>query len=136
MASAAHKLTCYLDVGGEGDSYPEWLAILKNVRGCYVIRDRATKRVLYVGSSKHALYATVTRHFQQWRRNKKWWSGGYGAGHDPGMTYQRGRCDVAVLAMEPGGDYLGHEAKLIAKLKPRDNLIERPDGGEGEAAPF
>jgi hypothetical protein len=28
------------------------------------------------------------------------------------------------------------EAALIGRLRPRDNLVERPDGGELENAPF
>ena len=130
------RMTRFLPIGSEGDPYPEWLTVLKHVRGCYAIRDKRTKRVLYVGSSKHALYATTTRHFQQWKRDKKWWSKLYGAGHDPGVTYDRSAVEVAVHAMLPTGDYLGEESCLIAKYKPRDNLVERPDGSEQEDAPF
>ena len=133
---AAHRLTTFTGIGSEGEPYPEWLRMLRKIRGCYVIRDKASKRVVYVGSSKSTLYGTITRHFQQWKRNQRWWSGAYGAGHDPGMTYPRGRSEVAVLVMEHGGDHLKAETGLIARYKPRDNLVEKPDGCDDCDAPF
>jgi hypothetical protein len=36
--------------------------------GVYVIRERESHDVIYVGSSATQLYDTVTRHFQRWRR--------------------------------------------------------------------
>lgn len=124
----------YRTLGEDGDPWPPWLGELKHATGAYVIRDPATGRALYVGSSSARLYDTITRHFQQWRRKKKWWSGAYGAGHDPGLTYKRSRCHVAVR-LTAKGDHLTAEADLIARLAPRDNLVERPDG-RGEEAPF
>lgn len=130
-----HAHLTYHDVGSEGESYPVWLRSLEGARGCYVIRDKATKKPIYVGSSRNALYSTVTRHLQQWKRNKKWWSGGYGKGHDPGMTYQRARVQIAVVVMHGDMDHLAEEARLIHVLSPRDNLVANPDGGD-EAVPF
>lgn len=113
--------------------------MLKTARGAYAIRDAKTKEVLYVGSSRNSMYGTITRHVQTWKRNKRWWSGSYGAGHDPGMTYKRAKCQVAVY-LTPGGDHLAEEARLIELLKPRDNLVSHPDGRasehELEEAPF
>ena len=57
-----------------------------------------------------------------------------GKHHDPGMTYARGRCEVAVKLVSCGEER-AEEARLIARLKPRDNLTEHPDG-ELEDAPF
>jgi hypothetical protein len=121
-------------VGGEGDSYPSWLRALSLTSGAYAIRDASTHRVLYVGSSGGALYGTITRHFQQWGRKKQFWREMRGAGHDPGLTYQRGRCEVSVCKT-PKGDHREAEAELIRTLKPRDNMVARPDGSD-EEAPF
>jgi hypothetical protein len=123
----------YRSLGSEGTEYPDWLTQLKKASGVYVIRDIPTDRVLYVGSSAGQLYGTITRHFQQWKRDKKWWSGAYGAGHDPGMTYRRGRVTVAVKITARGA-HLAEEGRLIERLSPRDNLVEHPDGSED--APF
>ena len=129
MTTCSHH---WREIGGEGDRYPGWLRALALVSGAYAIRDASSHRVLYVGSSGGALYSTITRHFQQWKRAKQWWKGMRGAGHDPGLTYARGRCEVSVCVTRRG-DHLEAEAELIRVLKPRDNLALHPDG---EEAPF
>lgn len=90
--------------------------------------------MLYVGSSRSRLYDTITRHFQRWHRNKRFWKGLHGAGHDPGMTYPRAGHEVAILTTACG-DHLHVEAAWIDELAPRDNLVKAPDG-ELEDAPF
>ena len=50
------------------------------------------------------------------------------------MTYQRARCTVAIRLVACG-DETEVEAQLIERLRPRDNLVERPDGSE-EEIPF
>jgi hypothetical protein len=134
-AIANPRFRHFRPVGASGEEYPAWLRALRGARGAYVIRNASTKKILYVGSSKGSLYATITRHFQEWRRKKKWWSEQYGRGHDPGMTYKRGDSEVAVQELPAGGDHLVLEATLIHRLRPRDNLVERPDGNE-EVVPF
>lgn len=119
-------------IGSEGDPWPEWIRERTGDSGVYAIKEGG--KIVYVGSSRGRLYDTVTRHFQQWRRDKKWWSGSYGAGHDPGMTYARSRCQVAIHVCAHGKE-LETEAAWIEKYKPRDNLVEHPDGGL-EDAPF
>ena len=114
-------------LGSEGDPWPAWLREYKSACGVYAIRSGGT--VLYVGSSKKRLYDTITRHFQQWKRKKKWWKGAYGAGHDPGLVYQRGRCEAAIATCACGAE-LEEEARWIERLQPRDNLVESPDGGD------
>lgn len=121
-------------IGSDGERYPEWLRDLDTASGAYAIRDKTSHKVLYVGSSASKLYGTITRHFQQWGRKKQFWRGMRGAGHDPGLTYQRGRCEVSVCHTRRG-DHLEAEAALIVLLRPRDNLVTRPDGGDGEV-PF
>lgn len=124
----------YHPIGSEGERWPAWLSVLKDSPGAYIIRDAATKKPLYAGSAKNNLYATITRHFQQWRRQKRWWKGQYGAGHDPGLVYERSRCEVAAWKTTED-DRLRKESELIARFRPRDNLVEHPDG-EAEEAPF
>src|SRR5580698_1235018 len=126
--------TVWRPIGGEGAPYPAWLTELGSASGAYAIRDASSHKVLYVGSSGGKLYGTVTRHFQQWGRKKQFWREVRGAGHDPGMTYQRGRCEVYVCR-SPNGEHREIEADLIKSLRPRDNLVARP-GGSDEEAPF
>lgn len=120
------------DLGSDSSSWPLWLHAYEKSCGVYIIRDKGSKSVLYVGSSKSRLYDTITRHFQSWKRKKNFWKGLAGAGHDPGMTYNRSTCEVAIR-LSSCGDERNEEARTIARLTPRDNLVERPDG---EDAPF
>lgn len=131
----------YRPVGATGERYPAWVRALRGKSGVYIIRERqrdGSTPVVYVGES-HAgrLYQTLTRHFQMWRRHKRFWAGQYGGqSHDPGLTYDRARCTVAVrvLSAERAMD---EEARLIARLRPRDNLIGQPDDlGADEVIPF
>ncbi len=126
----------YRPVGNRGEPYPEWIRALDGKSGVYVIREIGADgkpEIVYVGSSSaDRLYDTLTRHFQQWRRWKGFWRGQYGEGHDPGLTYKRDRVDVAVR-ITPASRALDEEARLIRRLRPRDNLIGQP---EEEAIPF
>lgn len=131
QARGSHALV-YHDVGGDSSRWPGWMTTFKRSCGVYVIRDKRSHRVLYVGSSRARLYDTVTRHFQQWKRRKNWWKGLHGAHHDPGMVYRRSHCEVA-LRLVPCGDELDEETRLIHKLSPRDNLVENTAGDD---APF
>jgi hypothetical protein len=83
------------------------------------------------------LYQTLTRHFQTWRRAKKFWSGQYtgSQSHDPGLTYDRERITAAVRVL-PADSAIAEEARLISRLRPRDNLLGQPDSDENEAVPF
>lgn len=114
----------YRPVGRRGERYPAWLHALKGKSGVYVIRDRGV--VAYVGqSSAGKLYETLTRHLQSWRRWKSFWSGQYAEGHDPGLTYDRDTAEVAVRVTSPDRA-LDEEARLIRRLRPRDNLLGQP----------
>jgi hypothetical protein len=115
----------YRPVGASGERYPAWVRALKGKAGVYVIRDIDTREVVYVGSSAGRLYATITRHFQQWRRSKGFWRGQYGEGADPGLTYTRDRVEVAIRFTTPSAS-LDTEMQLIARLRPRDNQIGQP----------
>lgn len=133
LASSNEGVFYYHPVGSDG-AWPAWMHGFKQSCGVYAIRDKSTHKVLYVGSSKSRLYDTITRHFQSWRRAKRWWKG-YAGHHDPGMTYERSRCEVAVI-LTACGDHLEEEARQIQRLHPRDNLVMSPDGSELEDAPF
>ncbi len=120
----------YRPVGERGAPYPDWLRALRGSSGVCVIRDRSSRQIVYVGqSSAGRLYETLTRHFQDWRRWKGFWREQYGEGHDPGLTYPRGACEAAVRVTSPA-DALDEEARLIRRLRPRDNLLgqEPADG--------
>jgi len=101
-------------------------------------RRDGSNPVVYVGES-HAdrLYQTLTRHFQTWRRHKKFWSGQYTGSrtHDPGLTYNRARCTVAIRVL-PAERAVQEEARLIVRLRPRDNLIGQTDELTDEDVPF
>jgi len=129
----------YRPIGDTGTPYPEWVRALKGKSGIYVIRELkrdGSSEIVYVGESHSGrLYNTLTRHFQSWRRSKKFWTGQYGGqGHDPGLTYSRNRVTVAVRVLPPERA-LNEEARLIARLRPRDNLLGQP-ADELEEAPF
>lgn len=124
----------YRPIGASGASYPDWIRALKDKAGVYVIRDIETREIVYVGSSAGRLYDTVTRHFQRWRRYKGFWRGQYGEGHDPGLTYDRDAVEVATRITSPSKS-LDEEMRLIARLRPRDNLLGQPEAAE-EPIPF
>lgn len=121
----------YRPVGARGNDYPDWLRNLRGESGVYVIREAGSGEILYVGESHTGrVYETLTRHFQEWRRWKGFWRGQYGQGHDPGLTYPRGRVEVAVRVTR-ADDAIDEEARLIRRLAPRDNLL-----GQAELEPI
>lgn len=130
--ASAHRNAgfAYRSIGNTGERHPDWLHALKGKSGVYVIRERrASGRpvIVYVGQSNTGrLYETLTRHFQTGRRWKGFWKGQYAEGHDPGLTYDRARVDVAVRVTSPS-ESIEEEARLIARLRPRDNVIGQPD---------
>jgi hypothetical protein len=78
--------------------------------------------------------ASAPRPHFHWRRYKGFWRGQYGEGHDPGLTYKRNTVEVAVRVTSPSACF-DEEMRLIARLKPRDNLIGQPEPIE-ETVPF
>ena len=137
----ASRTLTYRTIGSDSEPWPEWTRAYGISCGVYVIRDKGSKSVLYVGSSKSRLYDTITRHFQQWKRTVKgrkkarysYEASSYGQ-HDPGLTYSRGHCEVAVY-LTSCEKRLEEEADAIRRLKPRDNLVTDPSGTL-EDAPF
>ncbi|HEY4240591.1 MAG TPA: M23 family metallopeptidase [Kofleriaceae bacterium] len=113
-------------VGKDGEPYPQWVRDLKNQSGVYVFRERqadGTEPIVYVGVSLTNLYRTMTRHLQDWSRDKRWWKGEFTPSeHDPGVIYRRARITAAATVMEPDAA-IEEELRLIQKLGPRDNII-------------
>lgn len=122
-------------VGERGEAYPDWVQDLRGKSGVYIIRERqadGSAPIVYVGSSSaDRLHETLTRHFQTWRRWKGFWRGQYGEGHDPGLTYDRGAAEAAVV-ITPAQHALELESRFIRRLQPRDNLL----GQAEESIPF
>ncbi len=131
----ARNAGSYRRVGARGDAYPDWVRALKDRSGVYIIRDAETHETLYVGSSTGRLYDTLTRHFQIWRRWKGFWAGQFAEGHDPGLTYDRSKVEVAVR-LTRADQALDEEARLIQRLRPRDNLLGQPSDRDDEEVPF
>lgn len=128
-AEAAHLRNglAFQPVGRTGERYPAWVQELRGQSGVYILRERQsddTMPVVYVGSSVGALYETMTRHLQSWGRGKKFWRGHHtkSGDHDPGLTYDRGTVDAAVILTDPD-DARRVEYETIERLAPRDNLI-------------
>jgi hypothetical protein len=125
---ARNAALVYRPLGSPGEAYPDWVRDLKGKSGVYVIReidDDGNADTVYVGSSVANLYETLTRHLQTWRRWNRVWKGQYGHDHDPGVTYPRDRVEVAVRLTRPS-DALDEEARLIRRLRPRDNINLQP----------
>lgn len=131
----------YRPVGASGTDYPDWLQQLKGKSGVYVIKEKlrdGSSVVVYVGSSRAGrLYNTITRHLQTWHRSKKFWAGQFTGDrlHDPGVTYKRERVTIAARVL-PGDRARHEEGRLIARLKPRDNLTMNPAGDLDQVVPF
>jgi hypothetical protein len=111
-------------IGAPGDPYPKWLRDVQRSSGVYAIRRVGLlfTTVLYVGESHTGnLYKTLTRHFQEWHRGKHFWFGQYApAQTDPGHTYDRTDCEVAIKTCAKTAA-IALQSKWIARLKPRDN---------------
>jgi excinuclease UvrABC nuclease subunit len=96
-----------------GGRYPDWIRALRKRNGVYLIRERRSGKVIYIGEShSERLYATLTRHFQRW-------SDKY---NTAGVTYDREAVDVAVIVVpQSHAAYLQNE--LICEFDPRDNRL-------------
>jgi len=83
--------------------------------GAYLIRDRNTKKILYVGKSHTQLQATIYRHFTVWKRPKN----NFG---DYGYKWYESTKNLQVRVIQrtqKQADRL--ELILITTLRPKDN---------------
>ena len=51
--------------------YPVWVRDLDKESGIYFIRDRITKKLLYIGRSESDLKVTLCRHFRSWGPDRR-----------------------------------------------------------------
>ena len=80
--------------------------------GVYIIADKKSKELLYVGYSTYDLYKTMYRHFQAWPRSKSNWQ--YRA------VFDREKCLVRIVYLSPGRS-IKLERALILKHQPPYN---------------
>lgn len=83
--------------------------------GAYLIRDRKSKKILYVGKSHTQLQATIYRHFTKWKRPKN------NIG-DYGYKWYENTKDLQVRVIQctpKQADRL--ELILITTIRPKDN---------------
>jgi hypothetical protein len=104
----------FTDVGEySGEPYPDWLRGLKRKSGVYLIRERESGDLAYIGESHtERLYSTLTRHLQDWAPH---WG-------TASPTYRRGAVDVGVVVV-PKSHALYLQDELICALEPRDNRL-------------
>ena len=105
-----------------GEGYDAWLQALKGQPGAYVIRDRRTRRVLYVGEAHNrggGLYDAITRHFQAWR------------GRTAGVSFDRSAVEVAVSRTRKD-EAIEEQNRLIRALDPYHNVQGRGPAREIE----
>ena len=101
----------YRPVCDDRGNFLPWLSDVSKASGAYVIRNRISREVLYVGESHTGqLRKTIVRHFWPHKETIK--------RHD---LYQRGRVEVAVRVCPPGPAAIGCQNNLIQRLQPRDN---------------
>ncbi len=136
-------------VDGDGVRFAPWLRKLykRRVSGVYVIRDGSSHEVLYVGESHGAtLYGTLTRHFQTWSRSSRSARSlpyskpeRAGSDHDPGLTYDRRKVEVALRAVHERltvGDVVRIQNRMIRTMRPRDNIVGAGGAGPDVVLPF
>jgi hypothetical protein len=100
-----------------GMFFPGWLNELRTKSGAYVIRNKATHEILYVGESHTGRLAkTIKRHFYAWK-------------DDPARVHHvfaRRSVEVATRVTPP--DKAKEEEKaLIARLQPEKNVQGQVD---------
>lgn len=118
-------------VATKDGAYSDALRAFAGVRasGVYMLVDKASGAVLYVGESHTGrLYETITRHFRAWKREDR---GGFRRG---GVSYDRRRIAFAV-ELTTDADAQPRQFALIQTLRPRDNSVDglsvaEPDIGD------
>lgn len=117
-------LSRWRPVGHPNEPYPDWLRNLADRSGAYAIRSRRTHEIYYVGESHtNRLAKTITRHLQNWQ------------GPSAGTTYSRSQVEIAVSVTAPS-QAEEEQARLIARLDPRDNVYLVEDDEDEDDVPF
>ena len=78
--------------------------------GVYIIKSRATDRILYIGYSATNLYRTMYRHFQSWNDSQQ-----------VRVTYRDKNAYLVRVVYATPTQAAKLEKGLIAKYKPKDN---------------
>jgi hypothetical protein len=109
-----------------GDSYEwaPWLPPLQGQTGVYLIRDRRTRELLYIGEChrpSQGLLRTLRRHMWSW------------TGPTAGPTYRPQDVEVAFELTSDGEEAKRRQYELIQRLLPRDNV---QDGSSLAPVPF
>lgn len=87
--------------------------------GVYLIREKITKEIVYVGMSKSCLYKAMYRHFQSWNDNRQ---------HR--VTYNnRPGYEVRLICIDKSKTVY-YERRLIRYINPRDNTELYEDANE------
>lgn len=92
--------------------FAPWFEAIESASGVYVIRDRHTDRVLYVGESHTGRLAkTIKRHLYSWD-------------DDPERVHQSYRREVVEVSVRTGAARAAVRVqnRLIQRLQPRDNV--------------
>lgn len=92
-------------------SWPRFVTDEK--KGVYIIRDKRSGQIIYIGQSTSNIYKTLYRHFQNW--------------DDPTqyrVTYPKQGKEVAVFIVKNAREVLELERYLIIKYQPKDNEIK------------
>jgi hypothetical protein len=111
----------------DSGAWAPWVQPLQGETGVYLIRDKNTREVLYVGEShraKQGLLKTLRRHFWQW------------SGPTAGPTYSPHRAEVAYELTGPGEAATSRQFELIRKLEPRDNVQNGRSLPDASDVPF
>lgn len=94
---------------------PYSTTIQKNVSGVYLIKNKSTGKIVYVGSSRTQLKKTIFRHFQKWEENG-----------EKRKTYPKFGYKIRIILSSPSqAERL--ERYFIAKLNPKDNKNKYKD---------
>jgi hypothetical protein len=119
MPTTTRAWTPAADPDHPGRNHPAIRAYFgRKASGVYMIADRRTGQILYVGESHTGrLYDTLTRHFREWRIPRGRGAHGRLVG---GTQYDREKVDVAFMEL-PADRAEAVQYDLIRELSPRDN---------------
>jgi hypothetical protein len=107
--------------------WPVWVRGLAGESGIYLIRDRETKEMLYVGRGRIDLKGALLRHFHQWGYDRR--------GVHRRVLFDREAVEVKVYLV-PVPWVVVTEADLIALHRPRENARPEESSRTLEEVPF